>query len=149
VGTFLVGIALSGQVAERTRPILTPLRDIFAAVFFVFFGLQTVPSSLVSSLAPAVLLGLAGIASKLVTGWLGARKAGVAVPWRIRAGTSLIARGEFSVVIAGLAIGSGLESRLAPLATAYVILMAVVGPVATRVADPLTRRFYRPKAVQK
>ena len=149
VGAFLVGIALSGRVAERTRPILTPLRDIFAAVFFVFFGLQTVPSGLVSSLGPAVLLGLAGVASKLITGWVAARKAGVAVPGRIRAGTSLIARGEFSVVIAGLALGSGLEPRLAPLATAYVILMAVIGPIAARVADPLTRRFYRPKAVQQ
>jgi monovalent cation:H+ antiporter-2, CPA2 family len=149
VGAFLVGIALSGRVAERTRPILTPLRDIFAAVFFVFFGLQTVPSSLVSSLGPAVLLGLAGLVTKLITGWVAARKAGVAVPGRIRAGTSLIARGEFSVVIAGLALGSGLEPRLAPLATAYVILMAVIGPIVTRVADPLTRRFYRPKAVRQ
>jgi CPA2 family monovalent cation:H+ antiporter-2 len=149
VGAFLVGIALSGRVAERTRPILTPLRDIFAAVFFVFFGLETVPSSLVSSLGPAALLGLAGVASKLITGWVAARKAGVAVPGRIRAGTSLIARGEFSVVIAGLALGSGLEPRLGPLATAYVILMAVIGPIATRVADPLTRRFYRPKAVPR
>jgi hypothetical protein len=35
------------------------------------------------------------------------------------------------------------------LATAYVILMAVIGPIATRVADPLTRRFYRPRAVQQ
>jgi CPA2 family monovalent cation:H+ antiporter-2 len=149
VGAFLVGIALSGRVAERSRPILTPLRDIFAAVFFVFFGLQTVPASLASSLGPAILLGLAGIVSKLITGWLAARKAGVGVPGRIRAGTSLIARGEFSVVIAGLALGSGLEPRLAPLATAYVILMAVIGPVATRVADPLTRRFYRPKAARQ
>lgn len=149
VGAFLVGIALSGRVAERTRPILTPLRDIFAAVFFVFFGLQTDPGSLVSSLGPAALLGLAGVVSKLVTGWVAARKAGVAVPGRIRAGTSLIARGEFSVVIAGLALGSGLEPRLAPLATAFVILMAVIGPIATRMADPLTRRFYRPKAVQR
>ena len=73
----------------------------------VFFGLQTVPASLASSLGPAILLGLAGIVSKLVTGWLAARKAGVAVPGRIRAGTSLIARGEFSVVIAGLALGFG------------------------------------------
>jgi CPA2 family monovalent cation:H+ antiporter-2 len=148
VGAFLVGIALSGRVAERTRPILTPLRDIFAAVFFVFFGLETAPADLVSSLGPAVLLGLAGILTKLITGWVAARKAGVAVPGRIRAGTGLIARGEFSVVIAGLALGSGLVPRLAPLATAYVILMAVIGPVATRLADPITRRFYRPKAAQ-
>ena len=75
VGGVPVGIALSGRVAERSRPILTPLRDIFAAVFFVFFGLQTVPASLASSLGPAILLGLAGIVSKLITGWVAERPA--------------------------------------------------------------------------
>ncbi|MDQ1362004.1 MAG: hypothetical protein QOJ44_2381 [Acidimicrobiaceae bacterium] len=41
--------------------------------------------------------------------------------------------------MAGRALGSDLEPRLVPLASAYVILTAVVGPVAARVADPLTR----------
>ena len=43
VGAFLVGIALSGEVAEGAHNLLTPLRDLFAAVFFVFFGLHTDP----------------------------------------------------------------------------------------------------------
>mgnify|MGYP003693641287 CR=1 FL=1 len=44
VGAFLVGIALSGRAAEAAHDLLTPLRDLFAAVFFVFFGLQTDPA---------------------------------------------------------------------------------------------------------
>jgi monovalent cation:H+ antiporter-2, CPA2 family len=49
---------------------------------------------------------------------------------RLRAGMALVARGEFSIVIAGL--GVGLEPRLGPLSAAYVLILAVVGPVLTR-----------------
>ena len=52
VGAFLVGIALSGRVAENASTVLTPLRDLFAAIFFVFFGLTTDSSALVSVLLP-------------------------------------------------------------------------------------------------
>jgi CPA2 family monovalent cation:H+ antiporter-2 len=43
IGAFLVGIALSGPIAERTHKLLSPLRDLFAAIFFLFFGLQVDP----------------------------------------------------------------------------------------------------------
>ncbi len=46
VGAFLVGIALSGEAAEGAHTLLSPLRDLFAAVFFVFFGLSTDPTSI-------------------------------------------------------------------------------------------------------
>ena len=53
VGAFLVGIAISGPVAEHAGRVLSPLRDLFAAVFFLFFGLSTDPRDLVSMLIPA------------------------------------------------------------------------------------------------
>ena len=56
VGAFLVGIALSGRVAESARSVLSPLRDLFAAVFFVFFGLRTDPTEIPSMLLPALAL---------------------------------------------------------------------------------------------
>jgi CPA2 family monovalent cation:H+ antiporter-2 len=66
---------------------------------------------------------------------------------RLRAGAALVARGEFSIVIAGLALTSGtLNPGLAPLATAYVLIMAVVGPVLARVMDPLARALFRRRA---
>ncbi|HZD01684.1 MAG TPA: cation:proton antiporter, partial [Actinomycetes bacterium] len=43
----------------------------------------------------------------------------------------------FSIVIAGLAVSAGLQARLGPLATAYVLALAVLGPPLTRAADPL------------
>ena len=43
---------------------------------------------------------------------------------------ALVARGEFSIVIAGL--GAGLESQLGPLSAAYVLFLAVLGPILVR-----------------
>jgi CPA2 family monovalent cation:H+ antiporter-2 len=45
---------------------------------------------------------------------------------------ALVARGEFSIVIAGL--GGGLEPQLGPLSAAYVLFLAVLGPILTRAA---------------
>ncbi len=69
VGAFLGGIAIPTGLADRARHILSPLRDLFATVFFVAFGLTTVPASMVPMLVPAVWLALAGVLTKLGTDW--------------------------------------------------------------------------------
>ncbi|MGY1673592.1 cation:proton antiporter [Geodermatophilus sp. SYSU D00710] len=145
VGAFLVGLALPSPFAERVRRILTPLRDLFAATFFVAFGLATDPADVVPVLPAALLLGGVTAATKIATGWYAARRDGVAVPGRWRAGTALVARGEFSVVIAGLAVAAGVPA-LGPLATAYVLLLAVAGPLLTRLVEPRPARPERPAA---
>ncbi len=139
VGAFLVGLALSGEVAGNARTILRPLRDLFAAVFFVFFGLQTDPTSIPAVAVPALLLGAVTAATKVTVGWYATRRAGLPSLAGLRAGGALVARGEFSIVIAGLAVAAGLEPRLATLAAAYVLLMAVTGPLAARAAEPVGR----------
>nr|WP_131766279.1 cation:proton antiporter [Candidatus Protofrankia californiensis] len=140
VGAFLVGIAVSGPVAEGARQVLSPLRDLFAAVFFVFFGLQTEPSEIPPVLLAASLLAVAGVVTKVLTGWWAARRAGIGTMGRYRAGAALVARGEFSIVIAGLAVAAGVEPQLGPFAACYVLIMAILGPVAARVVEPLVRR---------
>jgi CPA2 family monovalent cation:H+ antiporter-2 len=54
---------------------------------------------------------------------------------RRRAGVALIARGEFSIVIAGLAVSAGLEPDLGPVAATYVLALAVTGPILARLVD--------------
>jgi monovalent cation:H+ antiporter-2, CPA2 family len=135
VGVFLVGIALSGPVAHHASQILSPLRDLFAAVFFVFFGLSTDPAAMPPVLLPAFGLGVLTMLTKVVTGYVAARRGGIALPGRLRAGLVLTPRGEFSVVIAGLAVASGVEPELAPLATAYVLITVVSGPMLARLPD--------------
>ncbi|HEY8589197.1 MAG TPA: cation:proton antiporter [Naasia sp.] len=139
VGAFLVGIALSGQVADSAEELLSPLRDLFAAIFFVFFGLSTDPLDIVPVLIPAALLAVVTMATKVATGYYAAAQAGMGIPGRWRAGFALTPRGEFSIVIAGLAVGAGVEPQLAPLATAYVLITVVAGPLLSRIPD--TERF--------
>jgi K+:H+ antiporter subunit KhtU len=138
VGAFLVGIALSGEVAHGARNLLSPLRDLFAAVFFVFFGLSTDPADIPPVLGPALGLAIITALTKVGTGWYAARRAGVKSAGRWRAGGTLVARGEFSIVIAGLAVG--VEPRLGPLATAYVLILVILGPLAARYTEPIARR---------
>jgi CPA2 family monovalent cation:H+ antiporter-2 len=132
IGAFLVGIAMSGPIAEKSRRLIAPLRDLFAATFFFFFGLQIDPGSLPGVLLLAVVLGLTSAFTKLMTGYWAAGRTGVDRRGRIRAGMALVARGEFSIVIAGL--GAGIEPQLGPLAAAYVLFLAVLGPVLARFA---------------
>ncbi|GAA2794060.1 cation:proton antiporter [Kribbella solani] len=145
VGAFLVGIALSGEVAHGARNLLSPLRDLFAAVFFVFFGLSTDPRKIPPVLAIAFALAVLTALTKIATGWFAARRAGISTAGRWRAGGTLVARGEFSIVIAGLAVG--VEPRLGPLATAYVLILVILGPIAARYTEPLARRVFKPKPV--
>ena len=145
VGAFLVGIALSGEVAEGAQTLVSPLRDVFAAVFFVFFGLSTDPAEIPPVLLPAVVLAVVTAATKIATGYWAARRAGIAARGRWRAGGALVARGEFSIVIAGFAVtaAAGAGSRLGALATAYVLILVIVGPLTARYAEPAARRLAR------
>ncbi|MCL7460932.1 cation:proton antiporter [Micromonospora echinofusca] len=136
VGAFLVGIALSGPVAHHATELLTPLRDLFAAVFFVFFGLVTDPRDIPPVLLPALALAIVTMGTKTLTGYLAARRVGIGEPGRWRAGLALVPRGEFSIVIAGLAVAAGsVEPKLAALATAYVLITVVTGPMLARLPD--------------
>jgi len=130
IGAFLVGIALSGTVAEQSHRLVSPLRDLFAAIFFFFFGLETDPAALVPSLPFALALGVITAVTKVLAGYLATRREGIDQQGRLRAGIELVARGEFSIVIAGL--GSSIEPRLGPLSAAYVLIMAMLGPLLAR-----------------
>ena len=130
IAAFLVGIALSGPMADKSRRLIAPLRDLFAATFFFFFGLEVDPATLPGAIPVALALGVVTGAAKLLTGMVAARRRELDRKARVRAGALLLPRGEFSIVIAGL--GAGLEPALAPLSAAYVLLLAIFGPFLVR-----------------
>jgi CPA2 family monovalent cation:H+ antiporter-2 len=145
VGALLVGIALSGPAARGARALLAPLRDFLAAIFFAFFGLSVDPRQIPSVLAVALALALLTGATKFATGWWSARRVGIGPRGRARAGATLIPRGEFSIVIAGIAVASGVGTDVGALAIAYVLVLAIVGPVAAHVSEPLADRMFSGK----
>jgi K+:H+ antiporter subunit KhtU len=140
VGALLAGILLSGPAAKSARSLLLPLRDLFAAIFFAFVGLSVDPRTIPSALAVAVVLAVTGGATKFATGWFVGRSAGLDRRARARAGSVLIARGEFSLAIAGLAASAGLEPELASVTITYVLILATLGPIVSRVVDAVTTR---------
>jgi CPA2 family monovalent cation:H+ antiporter-2 len=132
VGAFLVGVGLSGPLVEQSHRLFGPLRDFFAALFFLFFGLEIDPATLPPVLGQAVALAVVTTGTKLLTGWWAVRRAGGDTAGGLRAGGALVARGEFSIVIAELGVGAGLTPKLGPLTAAYVLILAVAGPMVAR-----------------
>ncbi|HSN07265.1 MAG TPA: cation:proton antiporter [Candidatus Angelobacter sp.] len=141
VAAFLVGLLLSGDVAERARTALEPMRDLFAALFFLFFGLATDPRLIPGVLLPALLLAAVTIGTKFLVGLLAVGRAEPGA-W-VRAGALLSARGEFSIVVAGIVTASAaVPAGLDALAATYVMITAVTGPVLARLVrgDAVTRK---------
>lgn len=125
VAAFLIGLLLTGEVAETARAKLSPIRDIFAAIFFVFFGLATNPADLPAVIPLALLLTVIGVVGKMFTGWWVTRDLSDRTSWK-RAGAFLIPRGEFSMVIAALAAPVVTIVNLQALTLSYVILTSIV-----------------------
>ena len=131
VAAFLVGLVLTGDVAIVARVRLAPLRDLFAAIFFLFFGLQTDPSDIPGVLIPAIILTFIGVLSKWFTAWWAMKDAQEENGVR-RVAALLIPRGEFSIVIAGLAASASFATELESLTITYVILTTVVASFLIR-----------------
>jgi CPA2 family monovalent cation:H+ antiporter-2 len=131
VAAFLVGLALTGEVAYAVRLRLSPLRDLFAALFFLFFGLSVSPVEMIEVLPLALLLTVLGVAGKMYVGWNIARDMSDGAAWK-RAGAFLIPRGEFSIVIAGLAASTTFGGKLQALTITYVLLTSLAASIALR-----------------
>ena len=134
VAAFLVGLLLTGDVAIVARVRLAPLRDLFSAIFFLFFGLSVDPADIPSVLIPASVLALIGVFTKWVTAWWAVRdlQEDNAI-WR--AAVLLIPRGEFSMVIAGLAATSLFAVELQALTLTYVILTTLFASIIMRTVN--------------
>lgn len=136
VGAFVVGVALSGDIVSHARGLLLPLRNLFAAVFFVFFGLQVDIRLIGDVAAAAVAIAVFSTIAKMATGWIAAGRVGIGTPGRVRAGAALVAHGEFSIVIAELGIAR--ESDLGALAAAYVVVLTFIGALLYQFSDAIT-----------
>jgi len=131
VAAFLVGLLLTGDVAIVARVRLAPLRDLFSAIFFLFFGLSTDPADIPKVILPAILLAVIGIATKWLTAWWAVRDLEEEdATWK--AAALLIPRGEFSMVIAGLAVTSVFAVELQALTLTYVIITTLFASLLVR-----------------
>jgi CPA2 family monovalent cation:H+ antiporter-2 len=131
VAAFLVGLLLTGEVASNARERLAPLRDFFAALFFLFFGLAIDPASIISVIPIAFALAIVGLVGKLFVGYRIGKDLQNKDNWK-RIGAYLLPRGEFSIVIAALAVTTGFGQQLGSITIAYVIITTFLASLILR-----------------
>lgn len=130
IGAFLIGLVLGAtRFRARIEALTLPLRDVFAAFFFLNFGLALNPSTFGDVVAPVAVAVVMTLIVNTAGGQLIARLNGLTVAQGFNVSTMLHNRGEFTLILATLASAAGLDPRLTPFAGLYVLSMAIIGPV--------------------
>ncbi len=144
IGAFLAGQIVAGTVvAQRIEHLVLPIRDLLAAIFFFAFGLSVDPAALADVALPVAAAVAVTIFGNLVAGIVAARLQRFGPLEAANIGLSVLARGEFSLILASLAVVAGLDGRLGPFAAAYVLVLAIAGPLAASRSDVLARLLPR------
>ncbi|WP_151481582.1 cation:proton antiporter [Streptomyces albicerus] len=140
IGAFMVGLMLGSTASgERIRRLVHPLRDAFGAMFFFAFGLSIDPGDLPTVLWPVLAAVSLTLVMNVLAGLGAARVYGFGAGPAANISTTLLARGEFALILATMAASAGLDSRLSPFIAGYVLLLAVLGPLAAGRAGWLAR----------
>ncbi len=139
VGAFLAGLVVgSTPLKERASSTLRPFQTLFAALFFVAFGMGLDFQNFGEIALMALLLILLGLATKIGGGYLAGRSVGHSPRLSMVVGISLIPKGEFSIVLAGLAATiADPGTQIEALTGVYVFALSILGPIAMREADRL------------
>jgi K+:H+ antiporter subunit KhtU len=142
VGALLAGMVVAGTgIGPRVERLLVPLRDVFAAIFFFWFGLTIAPSDM-GAIAPAVAVAVAvTLLFNVIAGVVAARIYGYGAQEASNTALMLVSRGEFELILASLAVAAGLDSRVAPFAALYVLALSILSPLFSARSDVLARRL--------
>lgn len=152
VGALLAGMVVAGTgIGPRVERLLVPLRDVFAAIFFFWFGLTIAPSDM-GAIAPAVAVAVVvTLTFNVIAGVVAARIYGYGRSEAANTALMLVSRGEFELILASLAVAAGLDSRVAPFAALYVLILSILSPLfsarSSVLARWLPRRLFAPQPV--
>lgn len=138
LGAFLAGslIAESGA-ARQVSTLVRPLRDMFAAIFFVSVGMLIDPLVIASNWGAVLLLVGVVLTGKVIGVSVGAFLSGAGTRTAVRSGMSMAQIGEFSFIIAGTAVAiSPTDNFLYPLAVAVSVVTAFTSPWMVRLSEP-------------
>jgi CPA2 family monovalent cation:H+ antiporter-2 len=140
IGAFMIGLVLAeSAVSSRIERLVLPLRDAFAAVFFFAFGLTIDPGDVGDVLGPVLVAVVLSLLLNLAAGLVAARTQGYGRVAAANIGLTILGRGEFSLILATLAAGAGLDARIAPFVGTYVLVLAVIAPILASRSTSLSR----------
>lgn len=130
IGAFMVGLILGSTTSgDRIRELVHPLRDAFGAIFFFVFGLSIDPGDIASVAVPVLIAAVITIIMNFGAGIIAAKMNGFGTLPAANISTTLLARGEFALILATMAAQAGLNPQLAPFIAGYVLVTAVLGPI--------------------
>lgn len=141
LGAFVMGSILA-ETSEgpRIEKLIHPIKDLFAAVFFVSVGMMIDPLILQQYAWQIVLITLITIAGKIISTSVGAMLSGVSFRHSLQAGMSLAQIGEFSFIIATLGVTLKVTSDfLYPIAVSVSAITTFATPYLIRNSENLQR----------
>lgn len=144
IGALLLGLILGEtEHSERMERLVVPFRDFFGAVFFFSFGLSIDPYTLGGAAWVAIGAALLSLVGVIIAGFIVAWRAKLSPVGSLNTSFTLLARGEFSIIIVNLAIAGGLMSVLQPFAALYVLILASASPLLAKESERIHGLFVR------
>ncbi len=145
LGAFVMGSILAGtSYAERIEHVVTPVKDLFGAVFFISVGMMVQPAILVEYWLPIVILSAVVIAGMILFGTFGMLVTGQTLKVAIQSGFSLTQIGEFAFIIATLGMSLGvLVPTLYPIVVAVSVITTFTTPYFIKMAVPVYNSIER------
>ena len=144
VGALLAGMVVAGTgIGPQIERMVVPLRDTFAAIFFFWFGLTIAPSDMRSIAFPVAIAVVVTLTFNVIAGIVAARIYGYGRVAAANTSFMLVSRGEFELILAALAVAAGLDSRVAPFAALYVLVLAILSPLLSAKSYSLARLLPR------
>ena len=144
IGALLLGLILGEtEHSERMERLIVPFRDFFGAIFFFSFGLSIDPFSLGGAAWLAVGAALLSLIGVVIAGLIVGRAAKLTTVGSLNTAFTLLARGEFSIIIVNLAIAGGLMMVLQPFAALYVLILASASPLLAKESERIYDAYSR------
>ena len=138
LGAFVMGSIIAGiSYAERIEAVVTPVKDLFGAVFFISVGMMVNPAVIVEYWSPILILSCVVIVGMIIFGTFGMLITGQSLRVAMESGFSLTQIGEFAFIIASLGMSLGvLDNNIYPIVVAVSVITTFTTPYFIRLADP-------------
>ena len=144
IGALLLGLILGEtEHSARLERLVIPFRDFFGAIFFFGFGLTVDPFGLGGAVWLAIGAAALSLIGVLIAGQLAGRAAGHSGATLLNVGLTLLGRGEFSIIVAKLALAGGLAALIQPFAALYVLILATFAPLLAKESERIYSLFAR------
>jgi len=144
LGAFVMGMVLAETLeAHRIEKLMAPLKNVFAAIFFVSVGMMINPGSLVEYWPSILIVSVVVILGMITFGTLGCWWGGETMMDAMSTGFSFVQIGEFSFIIAALGSKLGVtDPAIYPIIVAASVLTTFLTPYIMKATVPCYTFFY-------